>query len=465
MKKAGIIYKTVNEIRGPLLVVEGVKNARYNELVEVTLPDGHVIIGSVLDSHEDKAIIQVFGRTEGLELNVSVHFTGEVVKIPLTNDLIGRVFDGSFKPLDKLPPPIGDEEREVFFSVINPAAREPPSEFIQTGISVIDGMNSLVRGQKLPFFSEAGLPHNMIAAQVARQATIPGREEDFAIVFIGMGIKNEEYAYFRKEFEETGALNRSVMILNLANDPVIERILAPRIGLTIAEYLAFEHNMHILVILTDMTNYADALRSISIAREEVPARKGYPGYLYTDLATIYERAGKIKGVKGSVTLMPILTMPGGDMTHPVPDLTGYITEGQLILDRELFSRGIYPPINPLPSLSRLMKDGIGEGKTREDHPDVQNQLYMAYAEGVKARNLARIIGEVGLSPREKTYLRFADEFERKFINQGFYENRPIETTLEIAWDLLAMLPEEELIRIKEKNIRKYHPKYRKTSSA
>ncbi|RLI17009.1 V-type ATP synthase subunit B, partial [Candidatus Bathyarchaeota archaeon] len=281
MKKAGIIYKTVNEIRGPLLVVEGVKNARYNELVEVTLPDGHVIIGSVLDSHEDKAIIQVFGRTEGLELNVSVHFTGEVVKIPLTNDLIGRVFDGSFKPLDKLPPPIGDEEREVFFSVINPAAREPPSEFIQTGISVIDGMNSLVRGQKLPFFSEAGLPHNMIAAQVARQATIPGREEDFAIVFIGMGIKNEEYAYFRKEFEETGALNRSVMILNLANDPVIERILAPRIGLTIAEYLAFEHNMHILVILTDMTNYADALRSISIAREEVPARKGYPGYLYT----------------------------------------------------------------------------------------------------------------------------------------------------------------------------------------
>lgn len=465
MKKAGMIYKTVNEIRGPLLVVEGVKNARYNELVEVTLPDGHVIIGSVLDSHEDKAIIQVFGRTEGLELNVSVHFTGEVVKIPLTNDLIGRVFDGSFKPLDKLPPPIGDEEREVFFSVINPAAREPPSEFIQTGISVIDGMNSLVRGQKLPFFSEAGLPHNMIAAQVARQATIPGREEDFAIVFIGMGIKNEEYAYFRKEFEETGALNRSVMILNLANDPVIERILAPRIGLTIAEYLAFEHNMHILVILTDMTNYADALRSISIAREEVPARKGYPGYLYTDLATIYERAGKIKGVKGSVTLMPILTMPGGDMTHPVPDLTGYITEGQLILDRELFSRGIYPPINPLPSLSRLMKDGIGEGKTREDHPDVQNQLYMAYAEGVKARNLARIIGEVGLSPREKTYLRFADEFERKFINQGFYENRPIETTLEIAWDLLAMLPEEELIRIKEKNIRKYHPKYRKTSSA
>lgn len=468
LDKAGIIYKTVSEIRGPLLVVEGVRGAKYNELVEVRLPDGREMIGSVLDTHEDKAVIQVFGRTEGLELNVSVRLTGEVVKIPLSNDLIGRVFSGSFEPLDNLPPPIGDEEREVFFSVINPAAREPPSEFIQTGISVIDGMNSLVRGQKLPFFSEAGLPHNVIAAQVARQATIPGKEEDFAIVFVAMGIKHEEFAYFRKEFEETGALNRSVMILNLAEDPVIERIIAPRIGLTIAEYLAFEHDMHILVILTDMTNYAEALRSISVAREEVPARKGYPGYLYTDLATIYERAGKVKGKKGSVTLMPILTMPGGDMTHPVPDLTGYITEGQLILDRELYARGIYPPINPLPSLSRLMKDGIGVEKigdeiivkTREDHPDVANQLYMAYAEGVKARGLARIIGEIGLSERERIYLRFADNFEKKFINQGVYENRSIEQTLEIAWELLAELPEEDLIRIKESNIRKYHPKYR-----
>ncbi len=470
MEKAGMIYRTVSEIRGPLLVVEGVRGARYNELVEVRLPDGTEMIGSVLDSHENKAIVQVFGRTEGLELGASIRFTGEVVKIPLSDDLIGRVFSGSFEPLDKLPPPIGEEEREVFFSVINPAAREPPSEFIQTGISVIDGMNSLVRGQKLPFFSEAGLPHNTIAAQVARQATIPGREEDFAIVFCAMGIKHEEYEYFKREFEETGALNRSVMILNLADDPVIERILAPRIALTIAEYLAFNYDMHILVILTDMTNYAEALRSISIAREEVPARKGYPGYLYTDLATIYERAGKIKGKKGSVTLMPILTMPGGDITHPVPDLSGYITEGQLILDRELHARGIYPPINPLPSLSRLMKDGIGVKKlpdgtvivrTREDHPDVANQLYMAYAEGVKARGLARIIGEVGLSPRERRYLRFADEFERRFINQGVYENRPLEQTLEIAWELLAMLPEEELIRIREENIRKYHPKYRK----
>jgi len=454
-----MVYQTVSSIRGPLLVVEGARGVGYNELVEIKLPDGREMIGSVLDAHSGRAIVQVFGRTEGLDLNVRVRFTGEVVKIPLSDDLIGRVFNGSFKPLDGLPEPVGEEEREIFFSVINPAAREPPSEFIQTGISAIDGMNSLVRGQKLPFFSEAGLPHNIIACQVARQATIPGREEDFAIVFCAMGIKHEEYAYFRSEFERTGALNRAVMILNLADDPVIERIIAPRIALTIAEYLAFNIDMHILVILTDMTNYAEALRSISVAREEVPARKGYPGYLYTDLATIYERAGRIKGKKGSVTLMPILTMPGGDITHPVPDLSGYITEGQLILDRGLHARGVYPPINVLPSLSRLMKDGIGPGKTREDHADVSNQLYMAYAEGVKARGLARIVGEVGLSPRERRYLKFAERFEREFVNQGVYENRPIERTLEIAWDLLAMLPEEELIRIREEYIKKYHPKY------
>ena len=307
-ERAGMVYQTVSSIRGPLLVVEGARGVGYNELVEIKLPDGREMIGSVLDAHSGRAIVQVFGRTEGLDLNVRVRFTGEVVKIPLSDDLIGRVFNGSFKPLDGLPEPVGEEEREIFFSVINPAAREPPSEFIQTGISAIDGMNSLVRGQKLPFFSEAGLPHNIIACQVARQATIPGREEDFAIVFCAMGIKHEEYAYFRSEFERTGALNRAVMILNLADDPVIERIIAPRIALTIAEYLAFDLDMHILVILTDMTNYAEALRSISVAREEVPARKGYPGYLYTDLATIYERAGRIKGKKGSVTLMPILSM-------------------------------------------------------------------------------------------------------------------------------------------------------------
>lgn len=458
--KAGMIYRTVREIRGPLIIVEGVSGAGYNEVVEVKLADGTEIIGTVLDAYHDKAVIQVFGHTRGLSLEAAVRFTGDVLRIPLSDELIGRVFDGSFKPLDGLPDPLGTERREVFVSIINPAAREPPSEFIQTGISIIDGMNSLVRGQKLPIFSEAGLPHNVMAAQIARQSTILGREEEFAVVFCAMGIKHEEYEFFRREFERTGALDRSVMILNLADDPVIERILAPRIALTIAEYLAFDLDIHVLAILTDMTSYCEALRSISIAREEVPARKGYPGYMYSDLATIYERAGKIKGKKGSVTLMPILTMPGGDITHPIPDLTGYITEGQLILSTDLALRGIYPPVNPLPSLSRLMKDGIGPGKTREDHMEVANQLYAAYAEGVKARDLSRIIGELGLSERERRYLKFAEEFEHKFINQGIYENRPVEKTLEIAWDLLSLLPEDDLIRISEKNIKKYHPKYR-----
>jgi len=459
-EKAGMVYRTVREIRGPLLLVEGVRGARYNEVVEVKLADGTEIIGTVLDVYEDKAVVQVFGHTEGLSLDAVVRFTGDVMRIPLSEDLIGRIFDGSFRPLDGLPEPIGVERREVFVSVINPAAREPPSEFMQTGISVIDGMNSLVRGQKLPIFSEAGLPHNVIAAQIARQSTVLGSEEEFAVVFCAMGIKHEEYEYFRREFERTGALDRAVMILNLAEDPVIERILAPRIALTIAEYLAFDLGMHVLAILTDMTGYCEALRSISIAREEVPARKGYPGYMYSDLASIYERAGKIRGKSGSITMMPILTMPGGDITHPIPDLTGYITEGQLILSRELHAKGIYPPLDPLPSLSRLMKDGVGPGRTREDHMEVSNQLYMAYSEGVKARSLARIIGELSLSERERKYLRFADEFERKFINQGVYENRPIEKTLEIAWDLLSMLPEDDLIRISEENIKKYHPRYR-----
>lgn len=460
-EKAGMVYRTVREIRGPLMIVEGVRGAGYNEVVEVKLADGTEIIGTVLDTYSDRAVIQVFGHTEGLSLDAAVRFTGDVLRISLSDDLIGRIFNGSFKPLDGLPEPIGKERREVFVSIINPAAREPPSEFIQTGISVIDGMNSLVRGQKLPIFSEAGLPHNVMAAQVARQSTVLGREEEFAVVFCAMGIKHEEYEFFRREFEQTGALDRSVMVLNLADDPIIERILAPRIALTITEYLAFDLDMHVLAILTDMTSYCEALRSISIAKEEVPARKGYPGYMYSDLATIYERSGKIKGKKGSVTLMPILTIPGGDITHPIPDLTGYITEGQLILSRDLELKGIYPPVNPLPSLSRLMKDGVGSGKTREDHMEVSNQLYMAYAEGVKARDLSRIIGELGLSERERRYLKFADEFERKFINQGIYENRLIEKTLEIAWDLLSLLPEDELIRISESNIKKYHPKYRK----
>jgi len=461
-EKAGLIYKTTREIRGPLLVVEDVKGAAYNELVEIKLSDGTEMIGNVLDTFSDRAIVQVFGRTEGLELGVSVRFTGELIQIPLSDDLIGRMFDGSLRPLDHMPDPLGAERREIFGSVINPAAREPPSEFIQTGVSTIDGMNSLVRGQKLPFFSEAGLSHNIAAAQVARQATVLGKEEDFAVVFCAMGIKHEEYEFFRREFEKTGALERCVMVLNLADDPIIERIVAPRIAQTIAEYLAFDLEMHILTILTDMTNYGEALRSISVAKEEVPTRKGYPGYLYTDLATIYERAGKVKGRKGSVTLMPILTMPGGDITHPIPDLSGYITEGQLIFDRDLSFRGIYPPMNVLPSLSRLMKDGIGSGKTREDHSEVSNQLYMSYAEGVKARGLVRIIGEVGLSERERKYLHFAEEFENRFVNQGVYENRNLERTLGIAWDLLSLLPEDDLIRVREEYTKKYHPNYVKS---
>lgn len=457
VKPHGMRYQTIEEIRGPLLIIEGVKGAAYNERVEVTLSSGRTVSGTVLETHADKAIVQVFGKTDGLSLDSSVRFTGRVFQVPLSPNLIGRVFDGNFEPLDDLPEPIGEEEREVHYSVINPAAREPPSEFIQTGISAIDGMNSLVRGQKLPIFSETGLPHNRIAAQIARQATVLGKEEEFAIVFCAMGIKNEEYRFFREEFRETGALNRSVMVLNLADDPTVERILAPRIALTVSEYLAFEQGMHILVIMTDMTKYGEALRQNSIAREEIPARKGYPGYLYSDLAEIYERAGKLKDREGSITLMPILTMPGGDMTHPIPDLTGYITEGQLILERDLQNRGIYPPMNVLPSLSRLMKDGIGEGKTRVDHPDVQNQLYSSYSEGVEARRLSRIVGEVGLSERERQFLQFARKLENEFVNQGRYENRSIEKTLEISWELLSLLPKEELVRIDPRHIEDYYP--------
>ncbi|MCD6263082.1 V-type ATP synthase subunit B [Candidatus Bathyarchaeota archaeon] len=460
VEEAGLVYRTTREIKGPILFVEDVRGVAYDELVRVRRPDGTEVIGSVLDVSKDWAMVQVFGETEGMDLDVEVRFTGETLKIPISDEVIGRVFSGSFEPLDHLPGLLSTDLRDIHGGAINPAARDVPSEFIQTGISAIDGMNSLVRGQKLPIFSESGLPHNTLAAQIARQATIPGREEEFAIVFGAMGIKHEEAEFFREEFEKTGALSKSVMIMNLADDPAIERIVTPRIAQTIAEYLAFDLGMHVLTILTDMTNYAEALRAISIAREEIPTRKGYPGYLYSDLATIYERAGRIKGKKGSVTLMPILSMPGGDITHPVPDLSGYITEGQLILQRDLYLRGIYPPINVLPSLSRLMKDGIGEGRTRKDHGDVSNQLYMAYAEGMRARGLVRIVGVVGLSERERTWLEFADRFEKEFVNQGVYENRSIERTLEIAWDLLSMLPEEDLIRVREEYIKEFHPKYR-----
>jgi V/A-type H+-transporting ATPase subunit B len=456
-EEAGLLYKTTSEIRGPILMVEGIKGVSYDELVRITRPSGEEVTGSVLDVSRDWAMVQCFGDTSGMDLNVSIRFTGETLKIPMSDELIGRVFSGSFRPLDGMPAPLSTDMRDVNGGTINPAARDVPSEFIQTGLSAIDGMNSLVRGQKLPIFSESGLSHNMMAAQIARQATIPGREQDFAIVFGAMGIKNEEADFFRREFEKTGALSKAVMILNLAEDPPIERIVTPRIAQTIAEYLAFDMGMHVLVILTDMTNYAEALRAISIAREEIPTRKGYPGYLYSDLATIYERAGRITGKDGSVTLMPILSMPAGDITHPVPDLTGYITEGQLILQRELSLRGIFPPMNVLPSLSRLMKDGIGRETTREDHSDVSNQLYMAYAEGTRARGLVRIVGVVGLSERERTWLQFADRFEKEFVNQGPYENRSIEQTLDIAWDLLSILPEDDLIRVREAYINKYHP--------
>lgn len=460
VEQSGLVYRTTSEIRGPILMVEGVKGVAFDEIVNIRRPNGEIVTGSVLDVSRDWAMVQCFGDTSGMDLNVQIRFTGETLKIPVSEELIGRVFSGSFLPLDGIPVPMSTDRRDVNGGIINPAARDVPSEFIQTGISAIDGMNSLVRGQKLPIFSESGLPHNVLAAQIARQATIPGQETEFAIVFGAMGIKNEEADYFRAEFEKTGALSKSVLVLNLADDPPIERIVTPRIAQTIAEYLAFDLGMHVLVILTDMTNYAEALRTISIAREEVPTRKGYPGYLYSDLATIYERAGRIQGRPGSVTLMPILSMPAGDKTHPVPDLTGYITEGQLILERELSLRGIYPPMNPLPSLSRLMKDGIGEATTREDHQDVSNQLYMAYAEGTRARGLVRIVGEVGLSDRERTWLKFADRFEQEFVNQGPYENRSIEQTLSIAWDLLSILPEEDLIRIKESYINKYHPAHK-----
>ena len=460
IEEAGLIYRTTSEIRGPILMVEGIKDVSYDELVRIRRPTGEEVTGSVLDVSRDWAMVQCFGDTSGMDLNVTIRFTGETLKIPISEEVIGRVFSGSFKPLDGMPAPLSTDLRDINGGTINPAARDVPSEFIQTGLSAIDGMNSLVRGQKLPIFSESGLSHNMMAAQIARQATIPGREEEFAIVFGAMGIKNEEADFFRGEFEKTGALSKSVMILNLANDPPIERIVTPRITQTIAEYLAFDLGMHVLVILTDMTNYAEALRTISIAREEIPTRKGYPGYLYSDLATIYERAGRIQGRPGSVTLMPILTMPAGDMTHPVPDLTGYITEGQLILQRELALRGIYPPMNPLPSLSRLMKDGIGAETTREDHADVANQLYLAYGEGTRARGLVRIVGEVGLSERERTWLRFAERFENEFVKQGPYENRSIEQTLDIAWNLLSMLPEDDLIRVRESYIKKYHPAYK-----
>ncbi len=449
-------YQTITEISGPLVFVETDEPIGYDEIVEIELGDGEVRRGQVLESQTDLVAIQVFEGTDGIDRDASVRFLGETLKMPLTEDLLGRVLDGSGEPIDGGPEIVHEERREIVGAAINPTAREYPEEFIQTGVSAIDGMNTLVRGQKLPIFSASGLPHSDLALQIARQATVPEDEGDedteFAVIFGAMGITQEEANEFMDDFERTGALERSVVFMNLADDPATERTVTPRLALTTAEYLAFDKGYHVLVILTDMTNYCEALREIGAAREEVPGRRGYPGYMYTDLAQLYERAGRIEGREGSVTQIPILTMPGDDDTHPIPDLTGYITEGQIYIDRNLNSQGVQPPINVSPSLSRLMDDGIGEGLTREDHGDIADQLFAAYAEGKDLRDLEQIVGREALGDVENIYLDFADRFEEEFVDQGFDTNRDIGTTLDIGWELVSMLPKEELNRIDEELI-------------
>ena len=462
MSHKDIEYTTITEVAGPLMIVEGVKDVCFNEVVKIKTSTGEQRTGQVLEAFTDKAIVQVFEGTKGLDTkNTSARFIGETMKLGVSKDILGRVFDGTGNPIDNAPPIIPEERRDINGNPINPYAREYPREFIQTGFSTIDGLNTLVRGQKLPIFSGAGLPHNEMAVQIARQAKVLGKEEKFAVVFCAMGITSEEANLFIRDFENTGALERTVMFLNLANDPTIERIILPRMALTCAEYLAFDLGMQVLVILTDLTNYAEALREIAAAREEVPGRRGYPGYMYTDLAMIYERAGRIKGKKGSITQIPMLTMPDDDITHPIPDLTGYITEGQIVLDRGLHKKDIYPPVAVLPCLSRLMDRGIGEGRTREDHAGVSNQLYAAYAEGVDLRDLVAIVGEDALSERDRKFLKFAYEFEQKFIKQGSNEDRSIVKTLTIGWELFLELPIAELKKIDEKYIKKYLSKYKK----
>ncbi|MDI6881917.1 MAG: ATP synthase subunit B [Methanothermobacter sp.] len=452
-------YTTVSEVSGPLMIVEGVEGAAYGEIVEIETPTGEKRRGQVLEVREDIAVVQVFEGTSDLNTETTkIRFTGETAKIGVSMDMLGRIFDGTGKPIDGGPEIIPEKELDINGYPINPSARAFPAEFIQTGISTIDGMNTLVRGQKLPIFSGSGLPHNELAAQIARQAKVLTEESEFAVIFTAMGITHEEANYFMRDFEQTGALERVTVFMNLADDPAIERIITPRMALTTAEYFAFEHDMHVLVILTDMTNYCEALREISAAREEVPGRRGYPGYMYTDLASIYERAGRIIGKKGSITQMPILVMPQDDITHPIPDLTGYITEGQVVLSRELHRKGIYPPVDVLPSLSRLMSGGIGEGRTREDHSGVSDQLYSAYAEGRDLRDLVAVVGEEALTDRDRKYLQFADEFEKRFINQGRDEDRSIEETLNLGWELLSILPRAELKRVAEEHIDKYLPK-------
>jgi V/A-type H+-transporting ATPase subunit B len=454
-------YKTITQIAGPLVFVSDISGVGYNEIVEIMLPSGERRKGQVLDVSGTAAVVQVFGPTSGINTTqTSVRFLGETMRIGLSSDMLGRAFTGLGEPRDKGPKIIPEEKLDINGLPINPYSREEPSEFIQTGVSTIDGTNTLVRGQKLPIFSGAGLPHNQLAVQIARQAKVRGTGEKFAVVFAAVGITHEEASFFIRDFEKTGALENAVLFLNLADDPSVERLITPRLALTTAEYLAYEHDMHVLVLITDMTNYCEALREISSARNEVPGRRGYPGYMYTDLSTIYERAGRVKGAKGSITQFPILTMPGDDKTHPIPDLTGYITEGQIILSRDIHRKNIYPPVDILPSLSRLMNKGIGPGKTREDHKNVSDQLYSAYASGRDLRSLSAVVGEEALSATDRRYLKLADEFEKRFVQQGPYEDRDIEKTLEISWDLLSILPEEELKRVKTEYIKKYLPKHK-----
>jgi len=449
-------YQTISEIAGPLVFVEKTEPVSYGELVEIRLDNGDVKGGQVLDTSDELVAVQVFEGTSGINRKASVKFLGETIKLNVSQDMLGRILTGRGAPRDGGAPIIPESRIDIGGAAINPYSRESPKEFIQTGISTIDGMNTLVRGQKLPIFSSSGLPHNEIALQIARQAKVRGSGEDFAVVFAAMGITNEEYQAFRKDFERTGALANSLLFVNLADDPAIERIVTPRMALTAAEYLAYEHDYHVLVILTDMTNYCEALRQIGAAREEVPGRRGYPGYMYTDLAQIYERAGKIKGRKGSITQVPILTMPGDDITHPIPDLTGYITEGQIVISRELHRKGIYPPINILPSLSRLMNAGIGPKTTRKDHKGVSDQCYAGYAEGKDLRGLVAIVGKEALSERDVAFLEFADLFEDQFVRQGGDEDRTIEDTLDLAWKLLGHVPSDQLTRLDRKLIDEFY---------
>ncbi len=450
-------YRTIQEVAGPLMMVTGVENVTYDELGEIELVNGEKRRCKVLEIDGDTAVVQLFENSTGINLsNSKVRFLGRSLELGVSEDMLGRVFDGMGNPIDGKPEIIPDERRDINGRPMNPAARVYPSEFIQTGISAIDGLNTLVRGQKLPIFSASGLPHAQLAAQIARQAKVLGSDEKFAVVFAAMGITFEESNFFVQSFTDSGAIDRTVMFINLANDPAVERISTPRMALTAAEYLAFDCDMHVLVILTDITNYADALREISAARKEVPARRGYPGYMYTDFAQIYERAGRQAGKKGSITMIPILSMPEDDKTHPIPDLTGYITEGQIILSRDLYRKGIKPPIDVLPSLSRLKDKGIGEGRTRGDHANTMNQLFAAYARGKDAKELMTILGEAALTDIDLKYAHFADEFEEKYVNQGYDTDRSIEETLDLGWELLRLLPRSELKRINDKWLDKYY---------